>query len=251
VYFDQAEFDLRCEWGMSGLDAVGVSVDAIIIVDVLSFSTAVDIAVSKGASVYPYRWKHDSAKQFARAKHALLADNRRSADEFSLSPSSLRTITAGSALVLPSPNGSSLSLSTGRLPTFTACLRNAPQVAKRAARRGSRVAVIPAGERWQNDSMRPCVEDLVGAGSVLAALPGTRSPEADLAISAFLNSRRNLVEVISSCSSGRELIEAGFLQDVELAAEYAVSSTAPVLVQECFVNDFEMAARPTYYECRD
>jgi 2-phosphosulfolactate phosphatase len=222
-----------------------------IIVDVLSFSTAVDIAVSKGASVYPYRWKDDSAKQFAVAKRALLADNRRSADRFSLSPSSLRAIPAGSALVLPSPNGSSLALSRSGLPTFTACLRNAPQVAKRAALRGSRIAVIPAGERWQDGSMRPCLEDLVAAGAVLAALPGTRSPEADLAISAFVNSCRNLVEMISRCSSGRELIEAGFLHDVELAAEYAVSSSAPVLVQERFVDDFEMAARPIDGERRE
>ena len=51
VYFDQANFDLRCEWGASGLDAAGNGVDVIIIVDVLSFSTAVDIAVSKRASV--------------------------------------------------------------------------------------------------------------------------------------------------------------------------------------------------------
>lgn len=230
---------------------MGVAVDAIIIVDVLSFSTAVDIVVSKGASVYPYRWKDDSAKQFAVAKHALLADNRRSVDQFSLSPNSLRTIPEGSALVLPSPNGSALSLSTSGLPTFTACLRNAPQVAKRAALCGSRIAVIPAGEGWPDDSMRPCVEDLVGAGAVLAALPGRRSPEADLAISAFLNSRRNLVEVISRCSSGRELIEAGFFHDVEIAAEYAVSSSAPVMAQGRFVNGFEMATRHTDRECRD
>lgn len=107
------------------------------------------------------------------------------------------------------------------------------------ALRGSRIAVVPAGERWQNDSMRPCVEDLVGAGAVLAALPGKRSPEADLAVSAFLNCRRNLKEVISRCSSGKELIEAGFLRDVELAAEYAVSSAAPILVDGRFVNEFE------------
>jgi 2-phosphosulfolactate phosphatase len=237
VYFDQAEFDLRCEWGMLGLNAVSAGADAIIIVDVLSFSTAVDIAVSCGAAVYPYRWRDDSAKQFATAKRALLAGNRGSADQFSLSPSSLRTIPAGSALVLPSPNGSSLSLETRGVPTFVASLRNAQQVASRAALRGSRIAVIPAGERWPDGSIRPCSEDLVGAGAVLTALPGTKSPEADLAISAFLGCRQNLIEALSRCSSGRELIEMGFLHDVELAAELAVSSTAPVLVDGKFIAD--------------
>jgi hypothetical protein len=46
------------------------------------------------------------------------------------------------------------------------------------------------------------------------------------------------------------LIEAGFLHDVELAAEYAVSSAAPVLVERRFVNDFEVAVIPMGHESR-
>ena len=236
MYFDQGGFDLRCEWGLSGLNAAGAA-DAVIIVDVLSFSTAVDIAVSAGASVYPYHWKDDSARQYATAKHALLAGGRGAQARFSLSPASLCSLEKGAALVLPSPNGSALCLSTRGVPTFTACLRNAPQVARRAALRGSVIAVIPAGERWPDDSLRYCVEDLIGAGAVLAELPGSMSPEADLAVSAFLKSRRHLGEVFSRCSSGRQLIEAGFSHDVELAAEYAVSRSAPFLAGERFVDD--------------
>ncbi|MGH9629501.1 MAG: hypothetical protein ACRD7E_14365, partial [Bryobacteraceae bacterium] len=82
------------------------------------------------------------------------------------------------------------------------------------------------------------------------ALPGTKSPEADLAVSAFLKCRRNLVEVISRCSSGRELIQTGFVHDVKLAAEYAVSSTAPVLVEGRFVNDFDAPATPVGQKSR-
>lgn len=239
MYHDQAQFDLRCEWGLPGLRALIVDVDVVVIVDVLSFSTAVDIALSRGASVYPYRWKDDSASQFALAKGALLAGARMGSAGFSLSPASLRTLPTGSALVLPSPNGGILSLSTGSVPAFAACLRNAPQVAKRAALRGTRIAVIPAGERWPDDSIRPCVEDLVGAGAVLAALPGTRSPEAKMTVAAFLAFRLRLLEMLSGCASGRELIEAGYPQDVELAAEYAVSSVAPLLVEGRFVNELD------------
>jgi len=240
VYSDQADFDLRCEWGLAGLRAVQTSIDAVVVVDVLSFSTAVDIAVSRGAVVYPYRWNDDSARQFAAKKGALLA-GRRSEDRFSLSPNSLLSVPAGTAIVLPSPNGSALSFEISGIPTFTACLRNATHVAKCASDRGRRIAVIPAGERWPDGAIRPCIEDWIGAGAVLSclsgALSGTRSPEADVAISAFLAARERLSEIVARCSSGRELIEAGYMADVALAAQYDVSSAAPVIADQRFVDD--------------
>ena len=48
VHFDQAEYDLRCEWGPAGVARAWPLSDAVVIVDILSFSTAVDIAVSNG-----------------------------------------------------------------------------------------------------------------------------------------------------------------------------------------------------------
>jgi len=236
VHFDQAEFDLRCEWGLEGLLALQPASDAVVIVDVLSFSTAVDIALSRGASVLPYRWKDDSAKQFAAEKGAVLADGRRAGGTYTLSPASLRSIPAGTLLVLPSPNGSTLSLSTGSVPTFTACLRNAPAVARQAKACGPHVSVIPAGERWNDGSLRPCLEDLIGAGAVLAELPGTLSPEAEGAVAAFARFRRNLTETLFRCGSGKELAQRGFALDIELAADYAVSSVAPTLVNDRFVD---------------
>jgi 2-phosphosulfolactate phosphatase len=238
VHSDQTEYDLRCEWGLSGLLAVAGSSDVVVIVDVLSFSTAVDIAVSNGACVLPYRWKDESAKRFASEKRAILASGRTSAAGYSLSPASLRSITAETLLVLPSPNGSTLALSTRGLPTFTACLRNAPAVAKCVAQYGSRVAVIPAGERWGDDSLRPCLEDLIGAGAVLAELAGTLSPEAELAVATFVHFRRKLRDAIPRCGSGKELVQSGFALDVELAAEYAVSAVAPVLAGDRFGDGY-------------
>jgi 2-phosphosulfolactate phosphatase len=234
MYFDQAEYDLRCEWGMQGLLVLAPASDAVVIVDVLSFSTAVDIVISNGACVFPYRWKDGSAVRFAREKDAVLASDRTVAGPYSLSPASLRSIPAQTRLVLPSPNGSTLALSANGVPVFTACLRNAPAVAKRAAACGSRIAVIPAGERWDDPTLRPCLEDLIGSGAVLAELGGTLSPEAELAVSSFARFRRSLCDVLSRCGSGKELIERGFAQDVELAAEYAVSSAAPVLTGDRF-----------------
>jgi hypothetical protein len=71
VLFDHAEYDLRCEWGLQGLLHLAPTSGTVIIVDILSFSTAIDIAVTNGASVLPHRCK-ESAERFAEEKHGCL-----------------------------------------------------------------------------------------------------------------------------------------------------------------------------------
>ena len=230
--FHQAAYDLRCEWGLEGLRAVGSGADVVIVVDVLSFSTAVDIAVSRGAGVFPYRWHDETAAAFATEKDAVLAGSRRSGSQYSLSPASLRSVPAGMRLVLPSANGSSLSFEAAGVKLFTACLRNAPAVARAAAAHGSRIAVIAAGEHWHGGALRPCLEDLAGAGAVLSELVGRRSPEAEWAVATFARFRDELPAALRQCGSGQELIAKGFPTDVELAAEYGVSGAAPMLDEE-------------------
>ena len=51
MYFDQSHFDIRFEWGLRGLKAVDT--DVVIMVDILSFSTCVDIVVGNFSTVYP------------------------------------------------------------------------------------------------------------------------------------------------------------------------------------------------------
>ncbi len=71
--------------GPQGVLAIESASDAIVIVDVLSFSTAVDIALSNGAAVLPYRWNDHSASQFAAAQRAILAGGRSSRNQYTLS----------------------------------------------------------------------------------------------------------------------------------------------------------------------
>src|SRR5688500_14446082 len=118
MIFDQADYNIRCEWGERAVLMLAPISDVIIIVDVLSFSTAVEIATSQGALVYPYRWKDHAAYEFARSVSAEVAD-RRNKSGCCLSPASLQLLPADTRLVLPSPNGSALSLSTGSTPTIT------------------------------------------------------------------------------------------------------------------------------------
>ncbi len=81
----QANYDIRCEWGEQGVLGLSPTGDVVIIVDVLSFSTCVDIATARGATVYPYQWEDARAREFAIAIDAELAVAR-GAGRFSLSP---------------------------------------------------------------------------------------------------------------------------------------------------------------------
>jgi 2-phosphosulfolactate phosphatase len=234
--FDQSGFDVRCEWGENGIRHLAADADVVVIVDVLSFSTCVEIANSRGAVVFPYRWKDESAAAFAASVSAELAGVRRAGCAYTLSPASLIDIPAGARLALPSPNGSALSLATGTTPTLTACLRNCRAVATAAAKYGPRVAVIPAGERWDDGSLRPAFEDWVGAGAIISHLEGGLAPEARAALSAYLDAKPDLKHLLKQCGSGRELTERGFEQDVEIASELNVSECAPTLMDGAYIN---------------
>jgi len=231
--FTQAEFDIRLEWGEHGVNLLAPISNVVIIVDVLSFSTSVEIATSRKAVVYPYRWKDESAQEFARSIGAELAQKRRNAG-FSLSPKSLLNIPMGTKLVLPSPNGATLTLATGETPTLVGCLRNARAVAEASRKYGNRIALIPAGERWPDGSLRPSFEDLVGAGAIVNYLDGNCSPEAEAARSAFLAAESELTDLLLQCGSGIELIERGFKEDVFLSAELNVSECVPALQEGAY-----------------
>ncbi|MBF2050421.1 MAG: 2-phosphosulfolactate phosphatase [Leptolyngbya sp. IPPAS B-1204] len=230
--FDQAEFKIRCEWGEQGLRQLAPISQAVVIVDVLSFSTCVEIATSRGAKVFPYRWKDESALKYAQSIQAELASFERRTDSPSLAPSSLLNLSPQSRLVLPSPNGASLSLLTGKTVTIAGCLRNCRAVAG-WLRSYETVAVIPAGERWSDNSLRPALEDWVGAGAILSYLQGSLSPEAEAAVASFQHYQGS-GHRLHQCSSGKELIARGFAQDVELAAELNVSDCVPVLTNAAY-----------------
>jgi len=236
MYYDQREFDIRCEWGVEGVAQLVPICDAIVIVDILSFSTSVNIAVANGAVVYPYRWRDESAAEYAQSRSAILAGPPLpDGTTYTLSPTSLLHVPPGTRLVLPSPNGSTLSLATGDVPTFAGCLRNAEAVARAASGVGPKIGIVPAGERWPDSSLRPAIEDWIGAGAVVHYLGGARSPEAEAAEMVFLRFRADLVGCLSQCSSGKESIGRGRSGDIDLAAALNVSTRAPVLRDSSYV----------------
>lgn len=225
----QHGFGVCCEWGLRGVDALGPTCDVVVIVDVLSFSTCVDVATARGAAIFPYRWRDETAADFAREKDALLAGDNPLG--LTLEPATLVEVESGCRLVLPSPNGSELSTATGGVPTIAGCLRNARAVAEYAATQGDRILVVPAGERWPDGGLRPALEDLCGAGAVVRHLPAAlkRSPDATAAVAVFERFRDSLAGALTSCASGLWKHHRAQERDVAIASQLDVSRCVPRL----------------------
>ncbi len=246
--YGQAEAQVRFDWATTGVDAVAAGSDVTVIVDVLSFTTTLTVALDAGITVLPYPSANPAlAREYARQHDAVVAAARSqgSGGQPSLSPSSIRGLSSRPArLVLPSPNCSALAHrihATGAL-CLGGCLRNATAVAGWLTRHlepeRDTVAVIAAGERWADGGLRPAVEDLWGAGMVIGALGAAGwwplSPEAEAAAAAYAAVRGVVRDRLIASASGRELIEAGFRSDVDIAAEIDHSSVVPRLVDHAF-----------------
>ena len=262
---------VRLDWGPSAAEALtsyavaaGSPVCAVV-VDVLSFTTCVSVAVDAGTRVHPYRWRDESAQAYADNRGATLARSRsatRAGGGVSLSPASIRAAGDIGEVVLPSPNGSTISavLADAGANVVAASLRNRAAVAawlvdwlesSSGSRAQPAVVVVPAGERWPDESLRPAVEDLWGAGAVVAALaarlehrggPLLLSPEAEAAGAAWLAVEHRVGEALHACASGRELVELGWPDDVAIAAELDASDAVPVLTDGVYTR--HTAERP-------
>lgn len=245
----QSGFAYRFGWGQEGLEAVASACDVVVVVDVLRFSTAVSAAVEAGAMVFPYRWSDDGAAAYAADRGAVLA-GRREDGEPSLSPTDLLRLEPTTRIVLPSPNGSTISFAAAELAVpfvLAGSLRNATATAHRAralAHDGA-IGVIAAGERWSTSDgpLRPALEDLIGAGAVLAALDPSAaastphcSPDASAARAAFIDAKTDLEARLVACASGRELVRRGWTDDVRTASELDATRLAAQFVDGAFVG---------------
>jgi len=239
----QGAYPVRLEWGPVAAQALA-PLEVAVVVDVLSFSTTVTVAAERGIEVYPCRWRDARAAAFAEEHDAVLAGQRqdaRAGGGVSLSPASVVAASGVRRVVLPSPNGSTIStlFAEAGATVVAGCLRNASAVGRWLAPRvaaGASIAVVPAGERWPDGSLRPAVEDLWGAGAILHALAASGtvdlSVEATVAVAAFRAA--SLPADLTACSSGIELGAAGFPDDVSIAGQLDASDVVPVLVDGAF-----------------
>ncbi|MEU4190389.1 2-phosphosulfolactate phosphatase [Kribbella sp. NPDC026611] len=230
--YAQSGFGAGFDWGPAAAQVVAG--DIVAVVDVLSFTTTVTVAADLGIDVYPYRWRDETAVVYAEQYDAKLAVGRSDAgpDDVSLSPATVRKATGIKRLVLPSPNGSTISkqLSDSGATVIAVSLRNREAAADWVNQQSGRVVAIAAGERWSDGSLRPAVEDLWGAGGFLSALRRTDlSPEARAAVAAYDAVADDLPALLHECAGGRELTQYGYPEDVAIAAELDQSHSVPVL----------------------
>ncbi|MCH6164011.1 2-phosphosulfolactate phosphatase [Streptomyces marispadix] len=250
--FTQHGYGVRFEWGPQGARQLAPETACLVVVDVLSFTTSVTVAVERGIRIVPCRWGDERAAALAAEFAARLAVGRREVTAeapWSLSPAALRRAPFVPRLVLPSPNGATVAVAAAESGAVVAAasLRNAHAVgewlaAKRYGTSERPVGVVAAGERRADGSLRPAAEDLLGAGAVIAALAATAdrtlSPEAALAAAAYTGTA-DIAQAVNCCASGRELTEDGFAEDVAVATEPvpepdSASGAVPVLTEGAF-----------------
>lgn len=245
--FSQHGYRCRLEWGRRGARAAAERGDVLIVVDTLSFSSAVVTAVQHGAVVYPCAYDEDPAL-LAQRVGGEVAVGRLDApaqSRFSLSPLTFLAATEETRIVLRSPNGATCSRYAPQVPyLFVGTLLNAAAVAavvnQVLATTEHCVTVLACGERWRTPSedgeLRFAIEDALGAGAILAQLDYPKSPEARFCAGAFVAAQPDLAAIVRECGSGRELYERGFGADVEHAARLNAYDAVPVMRDECFTR---------------
>ncbi len=249
----QSGSGIRFEWGQAGARRLAVEAACLVVVDVLSFTTAVSVAVQVGSRVLPF-WlpaatataaeragAEMAAAIYARQSGARLAVTPSTITPdapWALSPAQLRKAPFTDRLVLPSPDCSTITAAARPgVPVIAACLRNITAVGSWITSHGygtpeRPVAVIAAGEQWPDGSLRPALEDLLGAGALISDLhaqgAGPLSAEA-AAARACGESTADIPHAITASVSGRELAAMGFAEDVAIAIEEDTCPAVPVL----------------------
>jgi 2-phosphosulfolactate phosphatase len=211
---------VRFDWGLAGAAEFARTCAALVVVEVLSFTTEVDVAVAAGSRVHPFPWP-DQAREYADRIGGAVAPAR-----------------AGVAdLVLPAPHGAAIvaaAASTGR-PVLAACLRNARAVGAWLVAEGfgsvaRPVGVIAAGKRWPDGTLRPCAADLLGAAAVVDALSkgdSLLSVEAAVTLAAY-GAIPDVTAAVQGTVTARALESQGKAEAVRQAAELQASRATPL-----------------------
>jgi 2-phosphosulfolactate phosphatase len=226
-WFAQEKYALRLDWGWEGARRAAERGDLLVVVDILRFSTAMTVAASRNITVTPTFWSEDIATQEAKKY---------------LSPALMQTVPEGTHLTVPSPNGATCCrYGKDAAGVYIGSFLNVQAIAravdaKLKATEAKSVTILACGERWHEGSngddgaLRFALEDYLGAGAIIAHLPGyASSPECKAARAAFVGARKQLFARLSECGSGVELTEKWYEDDIRIAAHLNSLDVVPVL----------------------
>jgi 2-phosphosulfolactate phosphatase len=233
-------------WGPTGAALAAERGDVVVVVDVLSFSTTLSIAVASDFTCLVYTGAEieqlgGPARAAIRLGARPLGSRAKAAPgQPSLSPASLLSAEPGQRVVITSLNGASVVAAASPAPALLiGSLRNAAACARTAAQllgttRAGRITVVACGEQWSSVApgsvgLRPCAEDWIGTGAIcagLAELGYSLSAEARLAAAAW--STDVALDELGDCVSARELRGGGYAADVELALQVDADEKVPV-----------------------
>lgn len=247
--FGQSKYQVRFDWGADGAARLVPGAHVVVIVDALSFTTAVVVAAEHGVSIAPWNSLDTDGAVARAAELGAVIANRRGEPGPTLSPASFVDGAQPAVVVLSSPNGGALAhgLEAAGVVVLAASMRNRSAVASRILslqeERGERmvVAVIAAGERSgdANDGrLRFAIEDQLVAGAVIDALVTLgldhTSPEAAVACAAYEGLGHAVVHLIGASGSAAELNAMGYRGDVRIATERDVTTIVPELQDGVF-----------------
>ena len=203
----EPEFDIHCCWGFKLADDLVLQYDVCIIVDVLSFSTSLDLLINVKENT----------------------QNMPVADDFihHLTPQKLN---------IPSPVGLPIQLNLHQKPVLVGCLRNARAVAKVARMLGNAVLLIPVGDKLSEEEFKTCSEDFIATGAIISYMKGARSAESEAALDVYNSSKGNIEEMVKLSSSARQMMLNGFLLEVDQACQFNRSKNVPLLEEGALIN---------------
>ena len=146
----------------------------------------------------------------------------------------------GTRIVLPSPNGSELTMEAdvpaNRDYRLFSQLPGRGEICRVGRKNLSRHRIWRALAGWNSTA---------GGGGLRRRRSDYRksssaaSPEASAAIAAWNLAKNDPIAFLASCTSGRELIEQGFEEDVQIAGEINVSTAVPVLRERAYIRGEE------------
>jgi 2-phosphosulfolactate phosphatase len=138
-----------------------------------------------------------------------------------------RELHAGRTMFMSTTNGTRAIVAARSAPLVLAgALVNAAAVARRCATEARDVTLLCAGT---NGAI--AMEDVLGAGAVIARLPDARlaSDSARIALRLFDSQSRKLPDALRDSAGGRNVIAATLARDIDFAAQLDAFEIVPVI----------------------